>query len=317
MDSGVNILCFAASYTVALALEALGLWSRPRWRRLAAVAAASAGVVAHTWYLGLRASRAPWAPLSSQHDWYLAAAWLLTVIYVAGVVYYPRAALGVFLLPVTLGLIAAARWASTDPLASFAAPRFWGRVHGVFLMLGTVAVLLGFVAGVMYLIQSYRLKHKALASDALRLPSLEWLERVNSRSLGAAAVLVGVGFVTGILTRTARSDAGGVPWSDPIVLSLSGMFSWLIAAEAFRLAYPAARRGRKVAYLTLAGFVFLLLTLATFTQHNAMTDRDAADAARNAVGRPAPERPPLTENLYWRAALQQVEGRGPPAGGAA
>ena len=34
------------------------------------------------------------------------------------------------------------------------------------------------------------------------------------------------------------------------VLSLSGMLSWLIAAEAFRLAYPAARRGRKVAYLT-------------------------------------------------------------------
>jgi hypothetical protein len=49
------------------------------------------------------------------------------------------------------------------------------------------------------------------------------------------------------------------------------MLSWLIAAEAFRLAYPAARRGRKVAYLTLAGFVFLVLTLATFAQHENMT----------------------------------------------
>ena len=279
MDSGVNMMCFTASYAVALALEILGLWTRPRWRRLLVLIAAAAGIVAHTWYLGRRAAQAPWAPLSSPHDWYLAAAWVLAVIYVAVVLYYPRASMGLFLLPVTLGLIAAARWASTEPLASFAAPRFWGRVHGIFLMLGTVAVLLGFVAGLMYLVQSYRLKHKAPAADGFRLPSLEWLERLNSRSLGAAALLVAVGFFTGILTRTAQADAGGVPCSDPVVLSLSGMLSWLIAAEAFRLAYPAARRGRKVAYLTLAGFVFLVLTLATFSQHDNMSSKAPANGA--------------------------------------
>jgi len=271
MDSGVNMLCFTACYAIALALEILGLWSRPRWRRLAVVAAAAAGIVAHTWYLGRRAGLAPWAPLSSQHDWYLAAAWILAVIYVGVVLYYPRTSMGVFLLPVTLGLIAAARWAPLEPLASFAAPRFWGRVHGVFLMLGTVAVLLGFVAGIMYLLQSAWLKHKSPASDRFRLPSLEWLERVNSRSLGAAALLVAVGFFTGILTRIAQTDAGGVPWTDPVVLSLSGMLSWLVAAEAFRFAYPAARRGRKVAYLTLAGFIFLVLTLTTFASHDSMS----------------------------------------------
>jgi ABC-type uncharacterized transport system permease subunit len=279
MDSGVNMMCFTASYAVALALEILGLWTRPRWRRLLVVIAATAGIVVHTWYLGRRAAQAPWAPLSSPHDWYLAAAWVLAVIYVAVVLYYPRASMGLFLLPVTLGLIAAARWASTEPLASFAAPRFWGRVHGIFLMLGTVAVLLGFVAGLMYLVQSYRLKHKSPAPERFRLPSLEWLERVNSRSLGAAALLVALGFFTGILTRTAQADAGGVPWTDPVVLSLSGMLSWLIAAEAFRLAYPAARRGRKVAYLTLAGFVFLVLTLATFSQHHDMSGEARANDA--------------------------------------
>jgi ABC-type transport system involved in cytochrome c biogenesis permease subunit len=187
MNSGVNMMCFTASYAVALALELLGLWTRPRWRRLAVVIAAVAGIVAHTSYLGRSAAQAPWAPLSSPHDWYLAAAWVLAVIYVAMVLYYPRASVGVFLLPIILGLCAAARWAPTEPLASFAAPRFWGRVHGVFLMLGTVAVLLGFVAGLMYLVQSYRLKRKAPTGGPFRLPSLEWLERVNSRSLGAAA----------------------------------------------------------------------------------------------------------------------------------
>jgi hypothetical protein len=92
---------------------------------------------------------------------------------------------------------------------------------------------------------------------------------MNGRSLAAAAALVALGFVTGVLVRLAQRD-GGLPWTDPVVLSLSGMLSWLVAAEAFRLAYPAARRGRKVAYLTLAGFVFLLITLAAFMRQDAV-----------------------------------------------
>jgi ABC-type uncharacterized transport system permease subunit len=265
MDSGVNMLCFTASYAVALALEVMGLWARPRWRRLVVVLAAVAGIVAHTWYLGQRSMLWASAPLSSPHDWYLAAAWVLAVIYVGLVLYQPRASFGVFLLPVMLALIAVGRTAGRDAIASFEAPRTWGIIHGVFLMLGAVAVLLGFIAGVMYLLQSYRLKQKLPADGNFRLPSLEWLERVNTRSLGAAAVLVTIGFFTGIVARLASAGAG-IPWTDPVVLSLSGMMSWLVAAEAFRIAYPAARRGRKVAYLTLAGFVFLVFTLAAFLQ---------------------------------------------------
>jgi ABC-type uncharacterized transport system permease subunit len=269
MTEGVNMFCFTASYTVALALEVMGLWIRPKWRRLATVFAALAGMIAHTWYLALRAGQSPWAPLSSQHDWYLAAAWVLALAYVGFVLYQPRAPMGLFILPITLALIAAAYFASTQPIATFQAPRVWGLLHGVFLMLGTVAVLLGFVAGVMYLVQSYRLKHKLPVGERFRLPSLEWLERMNARSLAAAAVLVALGFVTGVLMRLAQRD-GGLPWTDPVVLSTSGMLSWLVAAEAFRIAYPAARRGRKVAYLTLAGFVFLVVTLAAFLTADSM-----------------------------------------------
>jgi ABC-type uncharacterized transport system permease subunit len=299
MTTGVNMLCFTASYGVALALEVAGLWVRPRWRRLAIVLAAVAGIVAHTWYLGVRAAQSPWAPLSSPHDWYLAAAWALAVIYVAVVLYQPQASTGVFLLPVMLALIAVGRGASQDPIPSFAAPRFWGLIHGVFLMLGAVAVLLGFVAGVMYLLQSRRLKQKLPPDKNFRLPSLEWLERINSRSLAAAAVLIAVGFFTGILTRLATVD-GVVPWMDPVVLSLSGMLSWLIAAEAFRMAYPAARRGRKVAYLTLAGFVFLVFTLGTFMRHDGVHGSGEGqgvkgEAERQGTGASQPATPPMAE----------------------
>ncbi len=56
-----------------------------------------------------------------------------------------------------------------------------------------------------------------------------------------------------------------MPWTDPVVLSLSAMLLWLTFAEVFRLCYPAARQGRKVAYLTIAAFGFLLLVLASVT----------------------------------------------------
>jgi ABC-type transport system involved in cytochrome c biogenesis permease subunit len=271
MDSGLKFFCFTACYAAALILELPGLWSKVSFRRAACLLAASVGVIVQTAYLGQRVVEMPYVPLASHHDWLLLAAWLLAVIYVGALFYYPRSSLGVFLLPAVLVLVGVAMFADTQPLASFEAPRVWGLAHGVFLLLGTVAVLLGFLAGLMYLVQSHRLKHKLPLAEGLRLPSLEWLERVNSRSLGAAALLVGGGLLTGILSRFAQQGGqGDVPWGDPVVLSLVAMFGWLVVAEAFRLVYPAARQGRKVAYLTIAAFLLLLLMLATVTLRDSL-----------------------------------------------
>jgi ABC-type uncharacterized transport system permease subunit len=103
--------------------------------------------------------------------------------------------------------------------------------------------------------------------NGLRLPSLEWLERVNSRTLAISTVLIALGFITGIVMSVVihRGESAYVLWADPVVVSLAAMLVWLIAAEAFRLIYPAARQGRKVAYLTLASFVFLVIAIGSFT----------------------------------------------------
>jgi len=271
MDTGINMLCFSASYAIALVLELLGLWTQFRLRRLMTLVSASAGLVAHTWYLGRRVAEMPAAPLANQQDWYISAAWALAVVYLVLKFYYPRSSVGLFVLPVVLGVIGSSRLTTTEPLATFQSPRIWGQVHGVFLMLGTVVVLLGFLAGLMYLIQSYRLKRKLPSHDRFRLPSLEWLERVNSWSLGAATLLVGGGFFTGILSRlAAEGDQNFVPWTDPVVMSLAAMLLWLVVAEVFRMVYPAARQGRKVAYLTVAAFVFLIFVLAAVTLRDSL-----------------------------------------------
>ena len=81
--------------------------------------------------------------------------------------------------------------------------------HGIALLLGTVTVSIGFLAGLMYLVQSYALKHSRSSANRLRLPSLEWLERVNGRTLGLSAVLIAFGFASGLVLNlsTHRGDA--------------------------------------------------------------------------------------------------------------
>lgn len=264
MLSGTSIFCFAASYVVALALEGSRLFFRSSVRGAVLLAFGAAGLAAHTIYLAYRAS-AETMPLASEFDWYLVAAWLLAAIYLYLTLHFPRTAVGLFTLPLVLALVAvAAKFASRQPFPQTQASRFWGIFHGAFLLLGAVAVLVGFVAGLMHLVQSYRLKHKLPAAQGFQLPSLEWLERANSRATVISALLLGVGFLAGLLlnfVNRAEHPRESVPWTDPVVWSSGLLMVWMVAAALFSLLYRPARQGRKVAYLTVASFVVLVAML--------------------------------------------------------
>ena len=72
-----------------------------------------------------------------------------------------------------------------------------------------------------------------------------------------------------------------IPWTDPVVLSSSAMLVWLVAAGLFNALYRPARRGRKVAYLTVVSFLFLLVSLTVallFETRHGVTG-PASDAA--------------------------------------
>jgi ABC-type transport system involved in cytochrome c biogenesis permease subunit len=287
--AGISLTCFAASYAVAWMLE-LSQWLRPsRVRRLVGLGFALAGMVAHSLYLGYRAFELSASPLSSSFDWCLVAAWLLMGAYLYLAYEFPRAALGLYMLPLVLALVGAAALADPTPFTAPAASRTWGIVHGVFLLLGTVAVMIGFVAGVMYLVQARRLKLKRPPVEGFRLPSLEWLAKANSRSIILSALLVGIGFLAGIILNVVnRGNSGQLPWSDPVITSSALMLAWLVAAAVFNATYRPARRGRKVAYLTIANFLFLAIALAVLlwvnTQHGGRAEEDNANAAPMLAG---------------------------------
>lgn len=290
--SGISLICFAASYGVAWLLEVATLYFRRGARQVLVLGFVLAGLLAQTLYLGYRVVEYSASPLSSSFDWCLVAAWLLIVAYLYLTYYYPRAELGLYMLPLALALIAAAAFADRTPIERGPALAVWGAIHGISLLVGTLAVMVGFVAGLLYLLQANRLKRKLPPMNSVRLPSLEWLEKVNSRVIILSALMVAIGFAAGVILKVVgRGSSAELPWSDPVIWSSALMLGWLAVAAAFNAVYRPSRRGRKVAYLTVVSFVFLALALAVFllvdTQHGGQKNRapsaltsQAAEGAR-------------------------------------
>jgi hypothetical protein len=265
MLSGITILCFTASYAVALAMEVTRLFFRMPVRFFLIVGFMIAGLFAHSLHMWHRTQTglAAGVPLSSWYDWSLLAAWILTVLYLGWTMRRPQSPVGLFMLPVILALIGLAY--SLEKAQSFRrdqALQVWGLAHGILLMMGVVVVSFGFVAGLMYLVQSYRLKHKLQASSLLRLPSLEWLQQASKYMLFHSLFLIVLGMGAGIVMNLIRTAGKGfVPWTDPVVISSGVLVAWLLAATIFEWTYKPAQQGRKIAYLTVANFVFLAIVL--------------------------------------------------------
>ena len=260
----ITVLCFGASYAVALVLELLQL-VRPRpVQRVLSLAFGCAGLFAHTVYVTIQPLE-----LATAFGSLLFLAWILAVFYLYGSFRRSRSAWGPFVLPVVLGLIVLAvlfthpadprERASLDTLLSFAGESFWGQVHGTLILLAAVGVCVGFVASIMYLVQAYRLRKKLLPSPAMKLLSLERLDAMNRRALALAFPLLSAGLLVGIGLMRHGSETMGV-WSSPKFVGTVGL--WLVFAILLYARYAIHVTRRQVALLTIVAFPLLLVALA-------------------------------------------------------
>lgn len=263
--SRISIVCFAASYAVALACEALRPMFRSGLRGAAMIGFAAAGLVAHTLFLVWRGVSEAAVPLSSPFDWYLLAAWVLAAGSLWLTLANPRTPVGLFLLPVVLALVGAATLASREPFLQSPAARVWGRIHGSFNLAASVSVAVGAAAGLMWLIQAGRLTRKEPPPRGFRMPSLERLAHLMRRTLAVAAWTAAAGFISGVVLNAVTKRHGlleTVPWTDPVVLRMGALVAWLVAADA--LAYATRRRpesGRITAWLSLASLAVLAASI--------------------------------------------------------
>lgn len=259
--SRISIVCFAASYAVALACEASRLLFRSGIRGAVMVAFATAGLVAHAAFLVWRAASASAVPLSSPYDWYLLAAWLLAAGSLALTISTPRTPVGLFILPVVLGLIGAATLSSRDPFPQTPATQIWGAIHGSFNLAASLAVAVGAIAGLMWLFQAGRLARKQAPMQGFRMPSLERLSSTVAATIAWAAWTSAAGFTSGIVLNAVNRRRGlleTVPWTDPVVLRMATLVLWLaIAAVVARVASRRPGGARTMAWLSLVSFAML------------------------------------------------------------
>lgn len=251
--AGVTILCFGASYTVALVLEIFQAVRPGTVRRLLMHGIAGAGLFAHTLYIMMHGR-----PLGSGANSILFLSWILATFYLYGSIHHRRFAWGIFVLPVVIGLTLLAGLSSEPVTSSGLVPPsdlwFWVWLHFVLFVLGAVGLCVSFVASLMYLTQARRLKRKVPPGEGLRLLSLERLEEMNRRGIALAFPLLTGGLLIGILLLVSTAQ---LAWWDPKVISTALL--WLLCVLLLLLRYGLHRRGRPVAWWTIAAFGLLLV----------------------------------------------------------
>ena len=252
--SGVSIVCFAASYAVALVLEVTRLFFRSGIRGAIMLGFAGAGLFAHTVYLFYRAVNATGSPLSSRQDWCLVAAWVLVAVYLYLTYYHPQDG---------LRAVHPAPGAGVDRSGHVPGRRRALRPGAGLEGLGgdprrvDPAGHGGRAGGVCRRADVSRAGLSAQAQAAARcaacaLPSLEWLRRANSRAVGIALLTLAAGILSGMVLNLINygPESERLPWNDPVVLSTLVMFAWLVLCAGVGRFYRPAREGRKVAFLT-------------------------------------------------------------------
>lgn len=267
--SGISVTCFVGSYLVALALEFSRAFVKMPARTALIIGFTVAGLFSQAIYLVMLARpqaletalrTAQPGLLADWYSWSLLLAWAVALSYFVLLIRRPDTTTGYFLLPAILVLIVlAVAVQDFPPFNRQEAASLWRKIHGFSMLLGAATVLIGFLAGMMYLIQSSRLKRKRRASSGLRLPTLEWLQRSNRGSLVLSTLCVALGTVAGVVMNL--NDQGTVAWTSRGIVLPFVLLIWLCVATCVEFVYRPARQGRKVAYLTLASFGFLILAM--------------------------------------------------------
>ncbi len=288
----LSVLCFAGTYALALVAELSRFFVRGSVRWYATFGLTVLAWLAQTLFLINLASKRPLiAPVTTAFESMMALSWIVALIGLYLMARSPKpVAVGLFVLPLVLGLVVVAGWF---------APRqsdwndwggtivFWGRVHGVFLLVGGVFTCVAFFMGLMYLAQIRRLKAKRPSRTGLALPSLEHSERIHRAAITLAFPLLTFGLLIGMILslETWAPPSGSthtLRWTDPKVLS--GIFMWLAFAVLLHARFRPTMRGRGMMVLTIVAFGFMVFAWVGVDALHLPTAHGSAQAAGRMAG---------------------------------
>jgi ABC-type transport system involved in cytochrome c biogenesis permease subunit len=264
----LSVLCFAGTYALALLAELARFTVRSAVRWYVAAGLMALAWLVQTAFLANLALKSPLVLVATPFESVMVLSWIVALIGLYLMVRSPKpVAVGMFVLPLVLGLITAGLFAprESDWLQWGGTIAFWGTVHGVFLLAGAVFTCVAFFAGLMYLVQMRRLKAKRPLRSGLAVPSLEQSERINRAAIAIAFPLLTFGLLIGLVLSYAAQSVGSMispahalPWTDPKVLS--ALVMWLVFAVLLHARFRPAMRGKSMMVLTIVAFGFLVFT---------------------------------------------------------
>ena len=236
---------------------------RPSRELLALV---GAGFLAHTAAIGIEWRQLDHFPIVSPKDVSSFLAWAIVAYFLSFASRLHAQALPAFVLPlVFLFMLASLLMPNpAEPLprvleGAITANTFTQiifPVHVTLVIFSYAAFVVTFVCGVMYLIQEHELKAKHFGAAFDRLPALNTCDEIGHRSVSLGFVLLTLGVVTGIFWNNQRD---GRYWhNDP--KEVMALVTWVVYLFLMHYRLTAGWRGRRVAWLSIAGFIVVLLT---------------------------------------------------------
>ena len=254
------LLAVLAAYVVAAIHAVLAFINKRRALQRVSELALVAGFLLHT-----AALAADWIidghyPLFYLRETLSFLAWTLIASYSLIVYRYGARPLGVFILPLASLLVfvaAVTHSINEDPSHAIGVREAWlFPVHTTLLFFAYAAFFVVFVASIMFLLQERALKLKTFGAIFHRLPSLTTVNEIATSSTAIGLTLLTVGIATGMLWASSRD--GRLWHNDP--KEIFAAITWLLYVLLIVYRSTASWRGRRAAWIGVAGFGLVLCT---------------------------------------------------------
>src|SRR6266480_2535993 len=253
------LLAVLAAYVVAAIHSILAFINKRRSLQRVSDWALAAGFVLHT-----AALIADWVldghyPLFFLPETLSFLAWTLVASYALVLYRYHARALGTFTLPLVslLTFIAIFIRTGSDVTTATGLKATWlFPVHTTLLFFAYASFFVVFVASVMYLLQERELKLKTFSAFFHRLPSLTTVNDIATTAATIGLTLLTLGIATGMLWSSSRD--GRLWHNDPKVVFAA--LTWMLYLALIVYRSTARWRGRRAAWLGVAGFVLVVCT---------------------------------------------------------
>jgi ABC-type transport system involved in cytochrome c biogenesis permease subunit len=220
--------------------------------------------LSHTFVIGMQTMEVRHVPFANVSRLVSSFVWLLALSYLHLELTTDERAMGVFILPILVGLqmipVLNPGVEKADPLLD--SPWFW--VHIASLLFAYASFALAAMLGLTYMLQFKEIKKKQLGYFYTRLPSLHVLDAMNSRAVVVGWLFLTIGVVVGVVwAAQARALSPGnvnlqeMSLDDPKIFI--AVLSWAVYSFQMVARRTLGWAGRRSAWLSALGFVIILL----------------------------------------------------------